>query len=271
MGLVKEVLKEFRETSLKEKLAILAVSVPLSIFGTYMLDKDESPAIYQPTPHEYAMTNDAEYRKRYLDWSYADSTVKALSADEDRKRAEVGALYDGKTHQEVMNMVKTPEQARDYCIYYLNYQHDDVTYGVGDYWASFKEVHNEKKDDCDGGAVAACATLDRDVNAWFAMMTGDSTVGHAITIYQGVDKHGEPAYGTIGINKGDYTEPRFKSAEDIMKYYNHAMGSDYDTIQTARLDMISAWLSYTDHKGNLRGQFSFEREPLWGGIRGFED
>lgn len=104
-----------------------------------------------------------------------------------------------KDYMSVIKELKTPLEAKLYCTKILEYKKDSVVYGKSDYWASFKHIHKNKKDDCDGGALAAAAILsDNGFPPYIAIISNAKDV-HAVFVY----KTTKGEYCSIGINYSD--------------------------------------------------------------------
>jgi hypothetical protein len=126
-----------------------------------------------------------------------------------------------KDYKSVIKELKTPLEAKLYCTKILEYKNDSVVYGKNDYWASFKYIHKNKKDDCDGGALAAAAILsDEGFPPYIAVLSKKETPdqAHAIFVY----KTTGGKYCSIGINVLDCL---FKC--DSMEELTNALGYDY--------------------------------------------
>ncbi len=104
-----------------------------------------------------------------------------------------------KDYKSVIKELKTPLEAKLYCTKILEYKPDSEIYGKEDYWASFKYVHKNKKDDCDGAAFAVAAILSDDsFPPYIAILSKESTPNeaHAVFVY----KTTGGKYCSIGIN-----------------------------------------------------------------------
>lgn len=120
-----------------------------------------------------------------------------------------------KDYLTVIKELKTPLEASLYCTKIIEYENDIKVYGKKDYWASFKHIHKNKKDDCDGGALAAAAILsDNGFQPYIAILSGGviPNQAHAIFVY----KTTKGKYGSIGINSSD-CKAGYDSIEDLVK------------------------------------------------------
>lgn len=107
-----------------------------------------------------------------------------------------------KDYKTAIKELKTPLEASIYCTKIIEYENDIKVYGKKDYWASFKHIHKNKKDDCDGGALAAAAILSDDgFPPYIAVISNEGipVQAHAIFVY----KTTKGKYGSIGINGFD--------------------------------------------------------------------
>ncbi len=108
-------------------------------------------------------------------------------------------------------------QAENYLVNYLHYEHDITNYGEENYIASFKVINDRRKDDCDGGAIAAAALLSDDGYAPLMLFMNPKNrkePGHAIFIYR---ENG--LIGCLGISKSDCIRPRFNNLEEVTRYF----------------------------------------------------
>lgn len=124
--------------------------------------------------------------------------------------------YQNKTYQEVIKKIDTPKKANNYTTNYLEYTDDWNQYNSLDYSASFEKIHLSQEDDCDGGAVAAAALLEDDGYPpliMTLMRLGDRQA-HAVYVYE---KEGK--WGSIGINKMDWSRPKYDSLNDLAASY----------------------------------------------------
>jgi hypothetical protein len=123
-------------------------------------------------------------------------------------------------YSKVIKEVKTPEQAKRYLTEYLSVKSDIDNYGVEDYIASFKKIHEKGSDDCDGGALAAAALLYDDgypplmLCMYKKEQSSEHYGGHAVFIYQINGK-----WGTLGIKEVDCEPPKYFSVEEIVRRY----------------------------------------------------
>ncbi|MDP2908006.1 MAG: hypothetical protein Q8O03_08795 [Nanoarchaeota archaeon] len=145
-----------------------------------------------------------------------------------------------KDYKSVIKELKTPLDAKLYCTKILEYKDDSVVYGKTDYWASFKYIHKNKKDDCDGGALAAAAILSDDgFPPYIAVLSKKETPdqAHAIFVY----KTTGGKYGSLGINILDCFSG-FNSIEEIVKFLG------YDSFQIYNIS--KRFPDYTDNDRN---------------------
>lgn len=131
-----------------------------------------------------------------------------------------------KDYKSVIKELKTPLEAKLYCMRILEYEKDSVVYGKEDYWASFKYIHENKKDDCDGGALAAAAILSDDgFPPYIAVLSKETAPrsAHAIFVY----KTKEGKYGSLGINILDCFSD-WNSIEEIVSFLGYDSFQIYD-------------------------------------------
>ena len=89
-------------------------------------------------------------------------------------------------------------------------------------YLSFKHIHKNEIDDCNGGALTAAALLSDDGYEPLVLTMLEKggekpnpSMGHIIFIYKKENK-----WGTLGINPSDCQEPKYSSIEEIVQRYN---------------------------------------------------
>ena len=133
---------------------------------------------------------------------------------------------------EVIRSVSTPEEAKFYRDNCITYEHDIKNYGVGEHYASFKQIHEKGSDDCDGVAFAMAALLQDDgypaevlklrkkITPIELAMTGrkltkaeenDPYDYHVVYPYK--DKE-SGKWGIIGVNRREDISAKYNSIED---------------------------------------------------------
>jgi hypothetical protein len=123
-------------------------------------------------------------------------------------------------YKETLKKINTIEEAMTYCSHILKYggnHFDSIQYNTNDYWASFKQIHKLKIDDCEGGAFAAAALLKDNkfppyILTLFRKTKTNKTIGHATFIY----KTNKNYYGSIGIVNEDNAYPKYKTIEALV-------------------------------------------------------
>jgi len=141
------------------------------------------------------------------------------------KRKEAYERFSKMDYKTAIKDVKTPEDARLYTSFFIKPADDYKNYKSYDYFAPFEEIHKRKKDDCDGGAIAACALLYDDgyEPLFLAMYRKNKNIGHAIYVYKRDGK-----WGSIGINKSDWNEPKFDSVKELVASFGYDEYTLYD-------------------------------------------
>lgn len=156
------------------------------------------------------------------------------------------------TYDEVIKRVSTPAEAIDYRDHCLPYAKDREVYGdaaknkfIGkdgkehdghDYWAPFKQIHANGRDDCDGVSFAMAALLSDNgykpqilfltkpvsgVEKMFARQSGDKeradqTEDDYHTVYPYQDpKTGK--WGCIGVGRIEDRDPKYDTLEAMVK------------------------------------------------------
>lgn len=117
------------------------------------------------------------------------------------KAKELVESLKDKSYKDVIAALKTPLEAVVYNVELLEYKSDVEVFGKRDYHASFKRIHKNKKDDCDGAAIAAAAVLSDDgFPAYVAILeTPGVDVAHEVFVYK--TENGK--FSSIGINDTD--------------------------------------------------------------------
>lgn len=155
-----------------------------------------------------------------------------------------------KDYKSVVKELKTPLEAIIYCTKVLSYKDDKIVYGKLDYWASFKNIHKNKMDDCDGGALAAAAILSDDGFPPYIMVIENLFSAHGVFVY----KTTEGEYNSIGINAADCITSR-KSIEELKEALSMAARMENTKMQI--YDLSKRFPDYIDNDRNndLRSTF----------------
>lgn len=156
----------------------------------------------------------------------------------------------GMSYTQVMKEIKTPAQAEKYLTTFLSYKKDRENFRVWDYAASFKRIHKNKSDDCDGGSLAAAALLSDDgypplqLIMYIPKVLTNTNLrsGHAVFIYQENGK-----WGTLGIDKMDCQKPKYSSIEDIVKHYEY--------FRFGVINIAEQYPDYTNNNKNMKKSF----------------
>ena len=117
------------------------------------------------------------------------------------------------SYESVIHEIKTPLEAAIYTTTVLSYEYDAVIYGKSDAWAKFATIHAIKRDDCEGGAVAAASLLSDDGYQPLIIMVRSESETHAAFVY----KNNDGCYGSIGINMSDIQPPNYSLEELAQK------------------------------------------------------
>ncbi|MEA3378518.1 MAG: hypothetical protein U9Q69_02650, partial [Nanoarchaeota archaeon] len=129
--------------------------------------------------------------------------------------------YGAMTYKEAIKEVDTLEKAMKYRDSYLQYIKDEKVFNQSDYHASFKWIHTNTMDDCDGFAYAIAALLSDD--GYFPMLlgmgykAGDKKIqAHLMFLYV---KDGK--FGALGIGPNDDCHPKYDTIDDLVKSKNY--------------------------------------------------
>jgi len=150
-------------------------------------------------------------------------------------------------YKDVMKALSTPEEVAVYCTKILQHGGNDIDmkqYEEQDYWASFKRVHENKIDDCDGGAVAAAAILNDNGYPPYILTMQCKGHGHAVFLYR--NKEGK--FGSLGIYRADCINPEEKSVKSLVDEIARNSGIDYN--QFAIFDISKKFPDFIDNDKN---------------------
>ncbi len=150
-----------------------------------------------------------------------------------------------KDYLSVIKELKTPLETAIYCTKFLKHGGEDYdlrVYGEKDYWASFRRVHENREDDCDGGAVAAAAILSDDGFPPEMLIIRNSANSHVVFIYE--NQHHK--YGSLGINGSDCNLPVEDSIESLAQKIGKSVGFSNDI----KYDIIYLGDLFPDFIGN---------------------
>ena len=116
---------------------------------------------------------------------------------DEKQQMQETKTFATQTFEEAMIQVTTPNQVREYLLNFLDYQKDAKNFGETEYMASFRVIHQNRSDDCDGAALAAAALLHDNgyPPLMLCMYEDDSSNGHAVFVY---NKEGE--WATLGTH-----------------------------------------------------------------------
>ncbi len=106
------------------------------------------------------------------------------------------------SYLEVLASVTSPELVKKYVTEYILYSSDKKKYEKDDYWASFREIHASKADDCDGGAIAAAALLNENKYHVYLLKVQEAKEdgsAHMVCVY----KSNKDLFGCLSINKSE--------------------------------------------------------------------
>lgn len=120
-------------------------------------------------------------------------------------------------YKSTIKLISNPLEASVYCSKLIEYTDDAKSYGEGDFWASFQRIHESKKDDCDGAAVAAAAMLSDDgfppyIAVVNGLKDGKKKICHAFFVYMNQDG----LIGGCGHNDRDNFPPACRSFESVL-------------------------------------------------------
>ncbi len=142
---------------------------------------------------------------------------KLISVQIDDPRVEaVKQRYSGKSLDEVIEMVKTPEEAQEFLSCCMTYQDDKDNYDVAEYFASPAQTFKRKSGDCEDYAILAAALLkDNGYPPPVLIVDQLNVYRHAVFIYQREGK-----YGVISNSSLEFCLPVRKDLNDVVRGLN---------------------------------------------------
>lgn len=166
------------------------------------------------------------------------------------------------SYKETMNNLNILEEAMVYCSEYLVHggeNFDLKNYGVRDHWASFKQIHKKRIDDCDASPTTGAAILKGNGFPPYELRlreTKEFEKGiHALFIY----KTDQDKYGTISIHESENLYPRY-SIDGLIKKINYNSGYNYTEYQIFDLNKLIP--NYVNNNKNNKvnlGGLGFEK------------
>lgn len=152
-----------------------------------------------------------------------------------KKMREISKKNSSKYYIKEINNVKNPEDVMSELIF-MRTDSDKNIFGENDYSASFRVVHKNKKDDCDGGTIYAAGALYDNGFAPYELVLKEEgeikNILHAVFIY----KTDEGNFGTLGINKEDMLYPRYNSIEKLVEKINDLMDNSFSTYEIYNIE-----------------------------------
>ena len=146
------------------------------------------------------------------------------------------------SYLEVLASVTTPAKVKRYVRECLAYEYDTDVYG-DDYWASFRVIHARKRDDCDGGAIAAAALLNESKYEVYLLKVQESKENgsaHMVCVYE----TNEGLFGCISI-----TERECMTQEKDLTTILSLFGKEFDEYRLKNVSKYRSLLRFG--KGDL--------------------
>lgn len=149
-----------------------------------------------------------------------------------------------KDYKTVIEELKTPLESLVYCRVILESKNDIEVYGKEDHHASFKHIHENKKDDCDGGAIATAAILsDNGFPPYVAILSNPGEKkSHEVFIFK--TKKGE--YCSTGKNISDYQ--LYPNIEDLKEAIGRGLNKRYK--EMVIYDLSKVYPDFIDNDKN---------------------
>lgn len=120
-------------------------------------------------------------------------------------------------------------------LFYIKGADDIDVFGIEDFTASFRIVHHNKIDDCEGATIYAAGALsDNGFPAYELVLYGERKMGrktkkilHSLFIY----KTDEGNFGTLGKREGNILYPRYNSIKKLVNKINERIKIKYKEYQ----------------------------------------
>ena len=116
------------------------------------------------------------------------------------------------SYQEVIQLISSPDEARDFMSHNFSYKSDKENYGRDDFWSSFRNSYEKGGGDCEDYAIAYASLLSDDAYPPVILVMEGKKKGHTVFVYQENN-----LYGSIGVGSSDWTEPKFKSINELVR------------------------------------------------------
>ncbi len=221
------------------------IYLPLILAGSYFGCKSTDIDTNRGSTLEAIKIDKGELDKVNLD--RCNTYFSRSFSPEDIERVLYIAEQDYKS---VIRDIDNPYDASIYCTEFLKHGGVDIDmkiYGKSDYWASFKNIHEHKVDDCDGGAVAAASLLSDDGFLPYILYMYGKNYDHVVFLYENT----RGFYGSIGINKTDVNPPILHSIDELAR----KIWKDVSLEEFKSYDVIDLSLIFPDFINTDLGQW----------------
>jgi len=160
--------------------------------------------------------------------------------------------YQGMGYQEMVEDIKTPEEAGWYIEHYIAKEENASLEAY-----TFRETHERRKGDCSEAIVAAAALLSDDGYPLYALffrspLDVEKFPRHVVFVYQENQK-----WGSLGLNVIDRQKPVFSTLEELAAQFPF---KEY-AFETLPVDNFPHWISGSGNL-NVRKKF-FGLSPLF--------
>lgn len=127
-----------------------------------------------------------------------------------------------------IKQINNPERAQQWLEDVLTYEHDDVLYGKGDFWAPCALTYQLKKGDCEDYALCAAALLEGDIQQGYLIYidnpgkfkeNGEPESAHAVFAYRIRNQ-----WGILSNNHSEFRKPVYPTLYDAVQ---NSLGSRY--------------------------------------------
>lgn len=161
-------------------------------------------------------------------------------------------------YSKMLKEVRSIEDAAIYCnsiAKHAGNNSDFVVFGEKDYWASFQESFNSRKQDCEDIAIAVASLLyDDGFHPYFLLLkTKIPTRAHIVFLY----KNQKNKFGTIGKGK-DTKKAKYDDLNDLIRKISKAHGLEFVPARCAIIDATGIFPKAIYQKQNYKKYLRIE-------------
>jgi hypothetical protein len=176
--------------------------------GVFSLLGSEIESVLKQNPHIVEITAEQ------VEASDIKTTYEAYPgmSREEIKKLIIKASESG-DYKDIIKQIKTPYWSGFYSTEILKYKEDSELYKKDEYWASFKEIHENKAGDCEDIATAIAAVLfDDGFQPCFLLLKSNFIPHHTVFLYKSKENN---KFGILGGEIFECTLPIFDSVDEI--------------------------------------------------------